>query len=207
MSDDRLLSVRGDLHIPPRPPLPPTPPTGAAVSRAAEPHLPPGWTIVRAAPPAPATPSPFARLRTRVQDAGGFAALRRDPRAWLAAYLLVLTAIAFWPVPVDSAAGPLLRLVTRIVPVLTYHRIEFGANVLLFVPLGLLLALILSRRRYLVVPIAVIATVMIEGGQGILLGARTASVLDVIANTAGACIGLVVAELVTWRRDRVAQSE
>lgn len=117
----------------------------------------------------------------------------RSPRAWLSAYVIALALIAFWPVPVDSGAGPLLRAVTRVFPLLTYARIEFGANILLFVPLGFLLTLILARDRWLVMPIAFLTTVTIETGQAIALSARTPSVLDIIANTAGACLGIVLA--------------
>lgn len=118
---------------------------------------------------------------------------RRSSRAWLSAYVIVLALIAFWPVPVDSGAGPLLRAVTRIFPLLTYSRIEFGANILLFVPLGFLLTFILARERWLVMPIAFLTTVTIETGQAIALAARTPSVLDIVANTAGACLGIVLA--------------
>ena len=117
----------------------------------------------------------------------------RSARAWLSAYAVTLALIAFWPVPVDSGAGPLLRAVTRVFPLLTYARIEFGANILLFVPLGFLLTLILARDRWLVMPIAFLTTVTIETGQAIALSARTPSVLDIIANTAGACLGIVLA--------------
>ena len=85
---------------------------------------------------------------------------------------------------------------------LTYPRIEFSANILLFVPLGVLLMLIL-RRRYLILPIAIVVTVAIECAQGLLLDKRTPSVLDIIANTAGACIGmLIVAVVESMRRAR-----
>lgn len=129
---------------------------------------------------------------------------RRGVGAWLVGYVVVLAAIAFWPSPVDSGARPALSTITRIFPFLTYDVIEFSANVALFVPLGFLVALLLPRRRYLVVPIALIATVSIEGLQGAFLGARTSSLLDVVANTTGACIGLVLAELVSGLRRRSA---
>ena len=74
---------------------------------------------------------------------------------------------------------------------LTYPRIEFSANILLFVPLGVLLMLIL-RRRYLILPIAIVVTVAIECSQALLLDKRTPSVLDIIANTAGACLGMLI---------------
>lgn len=117
----------------------------------------------------------------------------RSSRAWLSAYVIVLGLIAFWPVPADSGAGPFLRAVTRLFPVLTYSRIEFSANILLFVPLGLLLTFILESDRWLVMPIAFLTTVTIETGQAIALAARTPSVLDIVANTAGACLGIVIA--------------
>ena len=100
----------------------------------------------------------------------------------------------------DAGAGPLIRFVTRLIPVLTYARIEFGANILLFVPLGVLLTLIL-RDRALVLPIAIVLTLVIESVQGVLLDRRTPSELDMVANTAGACIGLLgVAAWQWWRR-------
>ncbi|WP_244946435.1 VanZ family protein [Microbacterium saccharophilum] len=125
----------------------------------------------------------------------------RDPRAYLALYLAVLAAVAFWPSPVDQGAGPLLRVVTRLIPVLTYPRIEFAANIALFVPFGLLLALIITRNRWLVLPIAFLATVTIECVQAVALGARTPSVLDIIANTAGACLGMLAAAAIEVLRD------
>lgn len=112
-------------------------------------------------------------------------------RILLAAYIIALTLIAFWPVPVDRGAGRLLRFITSLIPALTHSRIEVLANVVLFLPLGVLLAIILSRSRYLVLPIALLATVTIEGGQHFFLGERTSSLYDILANTTGACLGLV----------------
>lgn len=132
--------------------------------------------------------------------------LARRPGAWLAAYGVLLAGIAFWPVPVDSGARPLLRAIHEIAPLLTYARIEFSANILLFVPLGALLALIFRVERWLVLPIAFLTTVTIETGQAVALAARTPSVLDIIANTAGACAGMVTvafAELLARSRSTI----
>ena len=79
--------------------------------------------------------------------------------------------------------------------------IEFGANILLFVPLGVLLALILEQR-HLVVPIAFLTSVTIESLQALMLEKRTPSVMDIIANFAGACLGLVIVAFIEWRRAR-----
>lgn len=110
-----------------------------------------------------------------------------------------------WPVPVDSGATGLLNLISRAFPVFTYARIEFGANILLFVPLGVLLALIL-RQRFLIVPIALVTTVAIESLQALLLDQRTPSVMDIVANLAGAAFGLLVVTFVEWWRGRDRQS-
>ncbi|MCT9819027.1 VanZ family protein [Microbacterium sp. W1N] len=131
--------------------------------------------------------------------------LARDPRAWLALYLGALALIALWPTPVDQGAGPLLQAIARVAPALTYERVEFAANIALFVPFGLLLALIMRSRRWLALPIAVATTVLVELAQG-LLPQRTPSVFDVIANTAGACLGIVVATVLDSRRRRQAQT-
>lgn len=122
--------------------------------------------------------------------------LARDPRTSLIAYGMILACIAFWPVPIDSGAGPLLRAITKAFPALTYSRIEFVANIALFIPLGLLLTLIVQRSRWLILPIAFLATVTIECVQAVALGARTPSILDIIANTTGACIGILIAVII-----------
>jgi VanZ family protein len=128
---------------------------------------------------------------------------RSVARVVLTLYGISLAMIALWPVPVDQGAAGFLRRVERVLPMLTYPRIEFSANILLFVPLGVLLMLIL-RRRYLILPIAIVVTVAIECSQALLLDKRTPSVLDILANTAGACLGmLIVAAVESWRgRDR-----
>jgi VanZ family protein len=118
-------------------------------------------------------------------------------RVLLTLYAVALALIAVWPTPVDAPAAPLLGRLIRVIPWLTYNRIEFGANILLFVPLGLLLALILTHR-YLILPIALVTTVTIESVQAILLSLRTPSVMDILANTTGACLGLLLVALIEW---------
>lgn len=127
--------------------------------------------------------------------------VRAAARVLLTIYAVTLTAIALWPVPVDSGASGFLRRVERVLPMLTYSRVEFASNILLFVPLGLLLMLIL-RRRYLILPIAIVVTVGIESAQGLLLDRRTPSMLDIIANTAGACLGMLIVAVVESLRAR-----
>ncbi len=159
------------------------------------PALPPGWTVVTAGANPGSIHATTAVARPRSASFWW--------RALLGAYLLALTLIALWPVPVDSGAGPVLRLIGRGLPLFTYARIEFGANILLFVPLGILLALIL-QHRHLVVPIAFLATVGIESVQALMIDRRVPSVMDIIANVAGACVGLVIVAFVEWWRERRA---
>lgn len=124
----------------------------------------------------------------------------RDPRWWLLLYSGALALIAFWPTPVDRGAAGLLDAITRAAPWLTYDLIETTANVLLFVPLGILSALVLPRRRALVVPLALLATLAIETGQALLLAQRTPSLRDVVANVLGAAIGLAIVVVAARRR-------
>lgn len=143
-------------------------------------------------PPRPPSPTPTAEAaRPFSTPSRGL----RAPHIAMIAYGGVLAAIAFWPVPVDRDAGSVLRLITKIVPLLTYPRIEFSANVLLFAPLGFLLILLLPARPWLAMPVSFLVSVTIECVQAVALHERTPSILDVVANTAGACLGIVLAVL------------
>jgi VanZ family protein len=117
----------------------------------------------------------------------------------LLVYLVAAALVAFWPVPVDSGASGFLEQLQRAVPWATYRRVEFGANVLFFVPLGWLLSILLDRSRYLVLPLGIVTTVAIEAIQGELLDQRTASIHDVVANTTGTCIGMLIAAVLSRR--------
>lgn len=136
-------------------------------------------------------PQPRTETRRRVRSVA---------LALLVVYLVAAVLIAFWPVPVDSGAAGLLDRVERLLPWATYRRIEFGANVLFFIPLGWLLSILLDRSRYLVLPIGIVMTIAIEVIQGELLDQRTASIYDVLANTTGTCIGMLIAAALTRRR-------
>ena len=115
----------------------------------------------------------------------------KRPKLWLAAYGVALALIAFWPTQVDEGARPLLDAITRAVPLLTYPVIEFSANIALFVPLGALLQLTLRRPARAVV-VAMLLSAAIEATQALALGGRTGSVLDIVANTAGAAVGAAI---------------
>jgi glycopeptide antibiotics resistance protein len=70
---------------------------------------------------------------------------------------------------------------------------EFGANIALFVPVGLLFAMIAGPRRWLGALVAALAlTIAIELAQ-IPMPDRISDPRDLLANSAGAAIGMVVA--------------
>jgi len=77
--------------------------------------------------------------------------------------------------------------------------VEFGANVAMFVPLGLLLTLSLSRRTGWGLILACIISVGIEAIQ-VVLPSRVTSVRDIVANVIGAVIGYGIALLFLRRR-------
>lgn len=126
------------------------------------------------------------RDRTQLKRFAGSA------RGLLVVYVVVLALIAFWPTPVDRAAGSFLLWLGRVVPLLNYTRVEFGANVVLFVPLGILLAQLLTVHRWLAVVIGMLTSAGIELVHWIALPARTPSGYDVLANTIGAGLGYLL---------------
>ncbi|MEV8268551.1 VanZ family protein [Microbacterium sp. NPDC076911] len=172
------------------------------------PPPPPGYILVPPRPPlavapewrprAPQSSTLPARVRALVRERRD---VIRDPRAWLVAYGVLLALIAFWPTPVDRNAAGLLRTISAAIPWLSYNLIEFTANIALFVPLGALGAMLLTRRPWLVVVVALAVTVVIESVQALLLAQRTPSGLDIIANTLGAAVGLAIVLLVRRRND------
>lgn len=115
----------------------------------------------------------------------------------LGAYVFSLVAIALWPTHIDASARGLLNDITAAVPWLTYARIEFAANVLLFIPFGAFFSLLLPRARWWL-PIVGAATVFSAVAEWLQIFAadRTSSALDIVANTSGAVIGILLIALV-----------
>lgn len=128
-------------------------------------------------------------------------------RGLLVVYFVVLALIAFWPTPVDRAAGSFLLWLGRVVPLLSYSRVEFSSNVLLFVPFGLLVAQLLRSHRYLAVVLGFLARLGIELVQWLALPARTPSIYDVLANTIGAALGFLIVVIGAVIRARQAPDD
>lgn len=120
------------------------------------------------------------------------------------AYLAVVGWITLGPQPLGSDQ---LRLIFRVVGFLQrieqlawvrYSTIEFAANVLMFVPIGLFLLLLLGRRRWLAAAaIGVLVSAGIEFAQ-LFLPARVSDPRDLAANSVGAFLGVLIALVATW---------
>lgn len=87
-----------------------------------------------------------------------------------------------------------------------YGHIEAAANVLFFVPLGMLVPIIFNPPRWLVAWVLCVGlSVSIETIQWVFLSGRVASFRDIACNSIGAGIGVVLT-LTLWRsRVSVAQ--
>jgi len=126
--------------------------------------------------------------------------LRRVTVGATLAYFVVLVAIAFWPVRVDQNAGDLLyRLFTWLYRHdaprwLDYDFLEFSANVILFIPVGLFVVILAGARRWwLGILAGFVTSCAIEAGQLMFLPSRFATVEDIVANTSGAALGTLFA--------------
>ena len=140
------------------------------------------------------------RLLVSHPDAPGRPALHRWAAGLFVAYLVALALIAFWPTPVDrDAHGSLVALLDLLqrqgAPEwVRYDVVEFSANIVLFVPVGLFLVILAGGRRWWLGPLAGFGVSCgIELGQLVFLPARFATVNDVIANSTGAIIGTALA--------------
>lgn len=76
---------------------------------------------------------------------------------------------------------------------ITFDRVEFAANVAMFVPLGVLCVLWFGVRRWWTAPLVGLAlSGVIEFAQATFLTTRVADTRDLIANTLGAVVGMLL---------------
>lgn len=122
-------------------------------------------------------------------------AARRTRIALAIAYSIVLAAVVLWPEPVDAGLhDEIARWIWRInrlgVDRIDYADIESISNVLLFVPLGIVVATLVRRgSEWIAVLAGVLASAAAEAAQWLLLPERFATLGDVLANGTGAAVG------------------
>jgi glycopeptide antibiotics resistance protein len=131
----------------------------------------------------------------------------------LVLYCCIVLMATMWPTPLDQGYE---ESITRLLGVLHrngipewfgYSKLEFSANVVMFVPIGFLIVLLLQWRVWwLVFLLAPAFSVGIELVQASLLAERFATPVDVVANSLGAIIGALAAALLrqsVYNRDRI----
>ncbi|MEW1806514.1 VanZ family protein [Pseudarthrobacter sp. NPDC080039] len=138
----------------------------------------------------------------------------------LAAMLVPLALVAFWPTPVDQpVAGQLAAVLNFLhqhgIPGwFDYDFVEKSANVSLFLPVGFVTSLAFPNKRWgQIGAFGMLVSGCIELGQLLFLHSRFASPSDVMTNTSGAVVGALVALLATQKgrpaafRQRASQSQ
>lgn len=132
-----------------------------------------------------------------------------NPLPWrlgLIAYLLGLATVGYWPSPVDQPVHGTLDAMLKYLHGnglpgwFDYRFVESSANVVLFVPFGVLTAMALPRKTWpQLAGIGLVASLCLELGQLVFITARFPTAMDVVTNTAGAVVGIASARLVTRR--------
>lgn len=124
----------------------------------------------------------------------------------LAAMLIPLAFIAFWPSPVDQPIQGQLTNVIRslhrhgIPNWINYKFVEASANVALFIPLGFVSVLAFPDKRWWQISgFGLLISCFMELSQLLFLHNRFASPFDLVTNVSGAVIGSLLAALLVRR--------
>ena len=132
---------------------------------------------------------------------------RRHPLLSLltVAYLGALAWVTLTPSSNSDRAFSLLQVVVRELQshsstdFLSYDDVDFLANIALFVPMGVFVVLLFGRRMWWAGIFAgVLASCWIELAQGVWLSDRVSDPRDLVSNSLGTLLGVLVALLVTW---------
>lgn len=120
---------------------------------------------------------------------------RRAVIVLLVVYLALVARVTLWPQAAPDDLFGYVREATdwlgdHHVPI-GYDMVEAASNVLMFVPFGVLVGL-LVRRRWLVVVLGCGLSVAIETCQALFLPTRVADPRDVVMNTTGALVGVLL---------------
>jgi glycopeptide antibiotics resistance protein len=124
-------------------------------------------------------------------------------RLWrlvLIAMFVPLALVAFWPSPIDQTVSEDLSRILKFlhahgIPAwFNYKFVEAAANVVLFIPLGVVASLGYAEKRWWQIGIVGLGVSgCIELGQLVFLHNRFASLQDLVTNTGGAVIGALLA--------------
>lgn len=132
---------------------------------------------------------------------------RRHTRAWALAlgipFLAGLALLTLTPSRVERTMPNLLDLVLSLIQglgwtAIDFTRLEIIANILVFLPVGVLAFLLLPRRVWMLsLLVGPLLSLSIEAAQRIALPHRAATLTDVLANSSGATAGVAFAVLCT----------
>jgi glycopeptide antibiotics resistance protein len=125
-----------------------------------------------------------------------------------AVWVVCVTVIVLWETPVDRGAANLLERMLRFLherglpSSVDYGFVEFGANIVMFIPLGLFWFILAPRGWRWVGPLVGLGlSALIELIQHLLLPQRFATPQDVLANGLGTLAGTVIAWVALWLRE------
>ncbi|RLQ81324.1 VanZ family protein [Mycetocola zhadangensis] len=123
-------------------------------------------------------------------------------------YLAFVGWVTLGPQPLDESNSgfifKMLRVLDRYEATawINYNTLEFSANVAMFFPIGLFLVLLFGRRLWwLAMALGCGITVVIETAQLFIPG-RVSDPRDLVANSAGAILGVLIGLLLTARKAR-----
>lgn len=129
------------------------------------------------------------------------------------AYLGLVGWITLGPTPYDAQTSSLIWRVLgylqrhALTSWVTFNGVEFTANVLMFLPLGMFLVLLLGRGKWWsAIIIGVLVSCMIELAQYLWIPTRVADVRDIVSNGTGALVGVIIIELLTWPKARALRA-
>lgn len=123
-------------------------------------------------------------------------------RAIALAYGVCLAGVAFWPTTVDEPVVETIYTTIKTARrhgaprLLTHALLDFIANIGLFLPVGVLIALLVGGRLLTVALLTgPVISAIIETSQTLFLPGRYGDVSDVIANSIGATLGVMMVVL------------
>lgn len=124
------------------------------------------------------------------------------------AYLVFVGFMTLGPQPLGASSEGLLWRALDVLAShsatswITYSAVEFTANILMFVPIGLFLLLLFGRRFWwLAILVGFTLTVGIETTQLYIPG-RVSDIRDIISNTTGAVAGVMAGLVLTAGKAR-----